>query len=74
MCSLGEIHSLSTCLLCGCGLFLSDDDDSQKIKYIIKQNFGVDIAVHNRQAVVDLLRENGTTLSRHERKSFAHAR
>ena len=72
-CSLGEIHSVSTCLLCGCGLFLSDDSDSQKIKNIIKQNFAVDIAVHNRRAVIELLREKGTTLSKHERKAFAHS-
>ncbi len=72
--SLGEIHSLSTCLLCGCGLFLSDDKDAQKIKEIIKQSFATDIAVHNRQAVVDLLQEKGTELSRKERRSFAHTR
>lgn len=26
--SLGEIHSVSMCLVCGCGIFLSDDKDS----------------------------------------------
>ena len=71
--SLGEIHSLSTCLLCGCGVFLSDDGDAQKIKDIIKERFATDIAVHNRQAIVTLLREKGTILSRKELRSFAHS-
>ena len=71
--SLGEIHSLSACLLCGCGVFLSDDKDAKKIKDIIKESFNTDIAVHNRKAVVTLLREKGTMLSRRALQSFAHS-
>lgn len=72
--SLGEIHSLSTCLLCGCGVFLSDDGDSQILRNIIKQTFAVDIAVHNRKAVINLISEKGTNLSRSDRRSFSHMR
>ena len=70
--SLGEIHSLSTCLLCGCGLFLSDDKDSQRLKKIIEDTFLTKIDVHSRQVVVDLLREKGTSISRKKLQSFSH--
>lgn len=29
--SLGEVHSLSLCLVCDCGIFLSDDSDSKRL-------------------------------------------
>lgn len=70
--SLGEIHSLATCLLCGCGVFLSDDKDSQILKRIIEETFLTTISVHNRQAVVALLREKGTSISRKNLQSFSH--
>ena len=70
--SLGEIHSLATCLLCGCGIFLSDDKDSLILKRIIEENFLVQIIVHNRQAVVDELRARDSTLSRKDLRALAH--
>ena len=70
--SLGEIHSLATCIICGCGVFLSDDKDSRKLGYIIEQSYWGHILVHSRQAVVNLLREKGTELSRKDLNSFSH--
>lgn len=70
--SLGEVHSLSTCLVCECGIFLSDDKDSQFLKNIIQEQYGKQIEVYNRQTVVDVLRDIGTTLSRKELRPFAH--
>jgi len=71
--SLGEIHSLTTCLICGCSIFLSDDGDSQRLKHIIENNSLGKVEVHNRQAVVDMIREKGTILARKELRSFAHS-
>ena len=72
--SLGEIHSLATCLLCGCGVFLSDDKDSKALKAIIEDTFLITIDVHSRQAVVALLREKKTSIPRKKLQSFSHVR
>ena len=39
-CSLGEVHSISLCLTCGCKLFLSDDNDSKRLWRLIESDFG----------------------------------
>lgn len=51
-CSLGEVHSISLCLICGCDLFLSDDSDSKRIQRLIKEDFG-DVCVLSREEVFD---------------------
>ena len=47
---LGEVHSVVTCMLCKCGLFLSDDGDSKSIQQIIANDkaFLCKITVYNR--------------------------
>ena len=37
--SLGELHSLTMCAVCSCGMFLSDDKGSKRIKDYIKMRF-----------------------------------
>lgn len=71
--SLGEVHSLSMCLICGCGLFLSDDNDSKRLaSYIAARALGR-VAVYNRKELIDKHIEDGeTSIPRGERKSLAH--
>lgn len=71
--SMGEIHSISMCLVCGCGIFLSDDGDSKKIQsYVIRKSLGK-IDVYNRTELIDKhLNEGITKFRRVERKSLTH--
>lgn len=68
--SLGEVHSMATCLVCGCGMFLSDDRGSKVLKGIIEREFAETIRVYNRKDFVDQMPEG--TFKRAERKRFAH--
>lgn len=68
--SLGEVHSMATCLVCGCGMFLSDDDDSKDLKRIIEREYSETIQVYNRKDFVEQMPEG--TFKRTERKRFAH--
>lgn len=70
--SLGEIHSVSMCLLRDCKFFLSDDQDSKDLCSMIKNCFMKDIFVYNRSEIREKLRANGTALSRKELRSFTH--
>lgn len=70
--NLGEIHSVAMCLLCGCGMFLSDDGDSQKLRQILQDYFNTNIAVYTRQDVSDIAREKAVGIPRSDLKSFAH--
>ena len=72
--SLGEIHSLAMCLLCGCAMFLSDDKDSKKLQNIMQQYFATSIPVYNRADVVRLLKEKATTIPRIDLRHFSHQR
>ena len=49
-CSLGEVHSISLCLVCECDLFLSDDSDSKRIQRLIKEDFG-EVRVLSREEI-----------------------
>lgn len=72
--SLGEVHSLSMCLVCKCGLFLSDDADSKKIEVIIRDNFGGCVKVYKRkELIVQHSNAKKTSLSRSIRQSLSHA-
>ncbi len=51
--SLGEVHSLTMCLVDNFGIFLSDDDDSRKLKAIIEDKFSVKIEVFDRRKALD---------------------
>ncbi len=50
--SLGEVHSLSMCLTCGFGIFLSDDEDSKVLENYINFTLGGKIKVYERKALV----------------------
>ena len=71
--SLGELHSVSMCLVCGCGVFLSDDGDSKALKKIIETQMLGSIEVYNRKEFFDKhLSEGETKLGRKERRSLTH--
>lgn len=71
--SLGEVHSVAMCLVCGCGIFLSDDGDSKALgEYIKRMSLG-EILVYNRREFFEKHAQEGTTaIPRHERKSLTH--
>lgn len=48
-CSLGEVHSIALCLVYGCALFLSDDDDSKRLQKLSEADFGI-VTVLSRSA------------------------
>lgn len=47
--SLGEIHTVAMCIVCACGIFLSDDKDSKELAGLIKNKFAVEVSVYNRK-------------------------
>ena len=69
--SLGEVLSVAMCLLCGFGLFLSDDRDSKALKQIVEQQSLGQIDIYNRQEVLDQCND-ACGLPRADRKAFAH--
>lgn len=71
--SLGEVHSLSLCLVCGCGIFLSDDSDSKRLaEYIIRKSLGT-VCVYNRKELIDKsINETATQIPRKIRQSLGH--
>lgn len=71
--SLGEVHSISMCMVCGCGIFLSDDSDSKWLGSYVRNRAMGSIAVYNRTELVDkYLEVGGTPISRSVRKSLTH--
>ena len=68
--NLGEIHSTVTCMVCNCGLFLSDDDDSRLLSEIIQNDFSYSIKIYNRKEIIKVAKENGVELSRHQTRSL----
>lgn len=70
--SLGEIHSLTMCLLCGCGIFLSDDSDSKILQGIIRQKSLGLIQVYSRQEALSYCEEGSLKISRSDRRAFSH--
>ena len=71
--SLGEVHSVATCLTCGCGIFLSDDNDSKMLQRFIAEKSIGKISVYNRKELVDMhLDQGGTKLPRKVRQSLTH--
>lgn len=71
--SLGEIHSLSTCLLCGCKLFLSDDKDSKNLKKFIDEKCMGQVSVLNRGEFFEkYIQEGGQNIPRSERRQLTH--
>lgn len=73
--SLGEVHSVSMCLVCGSGIFLSDDEDAKALEgYVRRASLGT-VLVYRREELIDRhLRSGATRLPRHTRKALAHGR
>ena len=70
--SLGEIHSLAMCLLCNCGIFLSDDEDSKRLQRIVEQCFASHITVYDRQEVREAISAREHSVSRLDLRLFSH--
>lgn len=74
-CSLGELHSLTMCAVCSCGMFLSDDKGSKRIKDYIKTSFHKDIKTYSRKEFFSEHRDLGkTSIPPKIRKSLSHER
>ena len=67
--SLGEIHPVSMRLICGCGIFLSDDDDSKYLKRIVDEDMLGSIEVYDRKEILNQI--GSGVLIRPERRTFA---
>lgn len=71
--SLGEVHSVATCLTCGCGIFLSDDNDSKRLQRFIAEKAIGTINVYNRKELIDKhLAQGGPQIPRKVRQSLTH--
>ena len=72
--SFGEVHSFATCLLCGCGIFLSDDGDSKRIKQNLDRATASKVEVYSRQEFMDKFRAEGETkFNRRDRQALTHS-
>lgn len=73
--SLGEVHSFAMCLLCGCGIFLSDDEDAKKLMNNLKRMTIGEVDVYSREEFINKhMVEGETKLNRKERQSLTHVR
>lgn len=68
--NLGEIHSIAMCMVCGCGIFLSDDADSQKL---VDRQMTDAVKVYDRKAFLNKFGKK-TGISRKQKRSLAHKR
>lgn len=72
--SLGEVHSISMCLICQSGIFLSDDGDSKKLKKYVEQMALGKVDVYNRTEFFNKhMNEGANKLARTERRSLTHS-
>lgn len=72
--SLGEVHSVSMCLVCQSGIFLSDDGDSKRLKMYIDQMAIGKIDVYNRKEFFEKhMQEGMNKLKRPERRALTHS-
>ena len=71
--SLGEVHSISMCLICQSGIFLSDDGDSKELKKHVEQMALGKIDVYNRTDFFDKhMNEGINKIARNEKRSLTH--
>lgn len=71
--NLGEIHSVSMCLICGYGIFLSDDGHSKHLQKILNSNAIGVIEVYNRKELIDKhMQEGKTSIPRGKRRKITH--
>ena len=69
--SLGEMHSLAMCTVCGCHLFLSDDKGSKDLKtYMKNKSINNEIKVYNREEFINEYGYN--CLKRSVKKALTH--
>ena len=72
--SLGEVHSFATCLLCGCGIFLSDDGDAKTLKRNLDRSLIDRVNVYSRQEFMDkFMAESEMKLGRKDRRALTHS-
>lgn len=73
--SLGELHSITMCLVCGSKMFLSDDKDSKSLQKYANQKFIDKITVYNRKEIFEeYIKTGGTDIKRADRVRLAHVR
>ena len=73
--SLGEVHSFAMCLLCGCAIFLSDDEDAKILKRNLRRMTIGTVEVYSREEFINKhMAEGETKLNRKERQSLTHVR
>ena len=71
--SLGEIHSVTMCLICECSVFLSDDSDSKKLKQIVEESVSGHINLYCRKELISAFDEQlRQVLTKDERRAFKH--
>lgn len=70
--SLGELHNISACMICGCNLILSDDEDTKRFKKMISQTMTCDFEVYTRDELAESIRGLEGAPRRSELKKFAH--
>lgn len=73
--SLGEVHSVSMCLVCGSGIFLSDDGDAKALESYVRRAALGSISVYRREELIDRHLQSGAAkLSRHTRRALTHGK
>ena len=72
--SLGEVHSTAMCIICGCGIFLSDDQDSVSLANHIRTSLIGDIQIYDRKQFFDgCVADGQNLLPRKIVRSLTHA-
>lgn len=57
--SFGETHTAAMCVIIGCGIFLSDDNDSKELQGILKDKLAFDMKVYNRDEICGQIASSG---------------
>ena len=70
--SLGELHNITACMICGCNMILSDDNDTKNFKRLIERTMICDFCVYTRSELVEKIKELDGAPSRNELRAFAH--
>ena len=72
--SLGEVHSFAMCLLCGCGVFLSDDGDAKLLRDLLERSTLGTVNVYSRKEFIEKhMQEGESKFNRKERKALTHS-
>ena len=70
--SLGEVHCITTCCICECDLFLSDDEDSKTLSKLVKNIHDITVHVWTREEMLYEISKEG--LNKRIRRSIGHKR